>query len=51
MRTALGRWDKEERSMVSMRALIDDRRYFNRIEYYYRMFSHDLTYYADSRNS
>lgn len=34
--------------MVNMRALIDNRRYFNRIEYYYRMFSHDLTYYADN---
>lgn len=34
--------------MVNMRALIDNRQYFDRIEYYYRMFSHDLTYYADN---
>ena len=34
--------------MVTMQALIDNRRYFDRIEYYYRMFSFDLTYYTDS---
>jgi len=34
--------------MINMRALIDDRQYFDRIEYYYRMFSYDLTYYTDS---
>jgi hypothetical protein len=34
-------------NMVNMRALIDDRRYFDRIQYYYRMFSYDLTYYTD----
>ena len=39
---------KEERHMVNMRALIDSRRYFNRIEYYYRMFSHDLTYNTEN---
>ena len=33
--------------MVNMRALIDNRRYFDRIEYYYRMFSYDLTYYTE----
>jgi len=33
--------------MVAMRALIDDRQYFNRIEYYYQMFSHDRTYYNE----
>jgi hypothetical protein len=34
--------------MVNMRAFIDNRRYFDRIEYYYRMFSYDLTYYTDN---
>lgn len=34
--------------MISMRALIDARRSFDRVEAFYRMFSFDLTYYGDN---
>jgi hypothetical protein len=34
--------------MIAMRALIDNRAYFNAAAAFYRMFSHDLTYYGDN---
>jgi hypothetical protein len=34
--------------MIEMRALIDNRQYFDRIMYYYRMFSYDCSYNGDN---